>query len=289
MKLIKKIGITNLLFLSIFFLIWLLIFFTTNLFSIALWTSSKLILPFVALLVFVILLIYIIVKRKINLSKMLSLIICLLYISPFLLTMNIIKLAYPNTIKIENSLTIEFPLIESSIIGWGGDKYIDNVPHAMWASERWAYDIVINPYDINSTNLEDYGIWSKEVYSPVNGIIIAIENNEKDIIPGSEEFETLEGNYIYIKVENGFYLLLNHFKEESIDVKVGEQISVGDYLGRVGNSGSSSEPHLHIHYQRENPINTIHSTIAEGLPLYFNINDKSIMPTKGDEVILKKN
>lgn len=42
-------------------------------------------------------------------------------------------------------------------------------------------------------------------------------------------------------------VLLAHMMNGSVAVKVGQNVEVGQFLGRVGNSGNSSEPHLHIH------------------------------------------
>ena len=36
-------------------------------------------------------------------------------------------------------------------------------------------------------------------------------------------------------------------KPGTVRVKVGDTVGVGDLLGHVGNSGSSTEPHLHMH------------------------------------------
>ena len=76
-------------------------------------------------------------------------------------------------------------------------------------------------------------------------------------------------------------LLFNHLKKNSIELEVGEYVEVGDYLGLIGNSGSTSEPHLHMHHQRQNPLDSIHPVVAEGLPLYFYMDNESSMPSKG--------
>lgn len=66
--------------------------------------------------------------------------------------------------------------------------------------------------------------------------------------------------------------MLTHFQMGTIAVSVGDEVKAGDYLGRVGNSGTTSEPHLHIHHQRQDPTKTIHPILAEGLPLLFIVN-----------------
>lgn len=176
-------------------------------------------------------------------------------------------------------------MAEQTVVGWGGDTTKDNLPHVIWSSERWAYDLVMEPYDIESENNEDYGIWDKEVYSPVSGTVVAAYDDEADIEPGTEEFSSMEGNYVYIKIdETGTYLLLNHLKKDSVSLKVGERVNPGDLIGRVGNSGSTSEPHLHIHHQRQDPTKVIYPILAEGLPLFFEGINGDKVPGKGEVI-----
>lgn len=217
--------------------------------------------------------------------RFISLALSLVIASPTLLLLNIVKLPYPVSIEdVKQELTIESPFEEKVMVGWGGDSYVDNQPHVIWASERWAYDLIIEPFDHDSSNLEDYGIYNVPVYSPVSGEVIAAYDKDIDITPQTEEFTSLEGNHVYIKVDEEIYLLMNHFKEGSVKVKVGDQVNVGDYLGQVGNSGATSEPHLHIHAQKQDPRKLLFPTIAEGIPLYFIGNDMKYMPTRGQEI-----
>lgn len=83
----------------------------------------------------------------------------------------------------------------------------------------------------------------------LDGVVIAAYDEEADITPGSEDVLSMEGNHVYLKVaETGTYLLLNDLKQHSVTVAVGDKVQAGDLLGLVGNSGSTSEPHLHIHH-----------------------------------------
>ncbi|BCJ96378.1 hypothetical protein acsn021_39470 [Anaerocolumna cellulosilytica] len=108
-----------------------------------------------------------------------------------------------------------------------------------------------------------------------------------DISPNTEAFKSVEGNHVYIKIkETGTYLLLNQFKKGSITVKTGDYVMKGETIGYVGNSSSSSEPHLHIHHQRQNPTKMLIPVFAEGLPLYFEGIQGENMPVKGTVVKL---
>lgn len=215
-----------------------------------------------------------------------SLVLSLFLAAPVLILLNIFPVEYPAQIEqVKPSITVKWPLKEQTTVGWGGNTLADNAPHAIWASERWAYDLVMEPANTGSKNVRDYGIYDKEVIAPVSGTIIAAYDKEDDIEPNADKYVSVEGNYVYIKIDKtGTYLLLNHLEKGSIPVRTGDHVNEGDTVGRVGNSGTTSEPHLHIHHQRQDPTRIIYPVFAEGLPLYFKDIDGEPMPRK-DSVI----
>ena len=286
---IRKIGYMNGVIIGFLVLLWVGVFLIGGLAGAYSWTLLKLVLPFIGVLGLIvngIIFIILLLKKRKRSKLAFNVMVNIVMIFPILLTMNIIPFAYPNTIEqAEPSVSVNFPLKEQTVVGWGGHHVTDNLPHAIWSSERWAYDLVMEPYNMNSDQNEDYGIWNKIIHSPVSGVVIAAYDDEDDITPGSEDFQSLEGNYVYIHIEEtSTYLLLNHLKKDSALVEVGDKVKSGDSLGRVGNSGSSSEPHLHIHHQRQNPNKTVHPVLAEGLPLFFKDINVSSMPRKGDMI-----
>ncbi|EHY61409.1 M23 family peptidase [Listeria monocytogenes] len=288
----KNIGILNLIFIIIILFSWISAFYIHGVIGAAMWFLLKLVFPIIGLIgvmVFTVIAIVFAIRKKQIRKYLLSIVMCLVLLFPILITMNVVPVAYPIDIKKTGpTLTVVSPFKEDSIVGFGGDTIKNNMPHAMWASERWAYDIVMNPYNDGSSKLSDYGIWDKEVYSPVAGTIVAAYDKEDDIKPNTEDFKSMEGNHVYIKVKKtGTFILLNHLKKNSVKVKVGQEVKVSDFLGKVGNSGSTSEPHLHIHHQRQNPVEIIYPLFAEGLPLYFEDNNQSTMLVKGDTLRAK--
>lgn len=290
---IRKTGLINCFLVVLIVVLWVSVFLIGGIVGAYSWTLLKLVLPFIGalgLLINLIIFIILFLKKSKSLKLAFNVMVNILMIFPILMTMNIIPFAYPNTVeRAQPSVTVDFPLEEQTVVGWGGNNVEDNLPHATWSSERWAHDLLMEPYNINRDNNEDYGIWNKIIHSPVSGEVIAAYDGEDDITPGSEDFNSLEGNYVYIKIkETGTYLLLNQLKKDSVLVKVGDKVKTGDLLGRVGNSGSTSEPHLHIHHQRQNPTKTIYPVVAEGLPLYFRDLNVSSMPRK-DDIIIPKN
>ena len=66
-------------------------------------------------------------------------------------------------------------------------------------------------------------------------------------------------------------------------MEAGDQVQEGDPIGACGNSGNTSEPHIHIHHQRQDP-QRFPLNFAEGLPLYFRGHDGPAMPEGGFDV-----
>ncbi|MDC7736328.1 M23 family metallopeptidase [Bacillus sp. FF-1] len=193
-------------------------------------------------------------------------------------------LAYPADVHSTSpKVVVRFPLNERALIGWGGDRLETNY-HVIKPNERWAYDILIPPAEVKSSKLDDYGIYGAKVMAPASGTVVSINNDEKDLVPGSDDFQSMAGNHIYLRLdETGTFLVLAHLKKGSIKVKEGQHVNEGEFLAQVGNSGSSSEPHLHIHHQRQDP-SKVSIFFSEGLPLYFRTEKGVIMPEKGEYI-----
>ena len=206
-----------------------------------------------------------IIRKKQILFNLIFIAISIIYTLPILVIFGVSPIKYPRNLDSKDGIEVQAPVNDG--VYFGGKEY---KTHAYWPSECYAYDIVKEPHDVGSSKLEDYGIYNEDVICPVNGTIIGMENNEEDIKPNTEEFTSSLGNYLFIKLDNEeTYMILAHFKNESINVSVGDRVSVGDVLGKVGNSGTTSEPHLHIQYQKDNPKDVMFPVCAEGLPLSF--------------------
>lgn len=150
---------------------------------------------------------------------------------------------------------------------WGGRKIIDNY-HAAYSSQRFAADFLImkngTTHSGDGTRNENYYCFGQPVLTPGDGIVIAIENNIEDNVPGKMNPSQPMGNYVIIDHGNSEFSFLAHFKMGSIVVKLAEKVKSGQLLGLCGNSGNSSEAHLHFHIQ-----NTATFNLGEGLPAQF--------------------
>jgi murein DD-endopeptidase MepM/ murein hydrolase activator NlpD len=115
-------------------------------------------------------------------------------------------------------------------------------------SMKFATDIV----KVNSSkktflppNNEDYLIFEEEVYCPMAGSIIKVENGIEDNIPYSGNYPYNTGNTVVIK-NNDYYFLIGHLKKGSITVKLGDSVQQNDLIAKAGNSGYSERPHIHM-------------------------------------------
>jgi murein DD-endopeptidase MepM/ murein hydrolase activator NlpD len=71
------------------------------------------------------------------------------------------------------------------------------------------------------------------------------------------------GNYVVLDHLNGEYSYYCHLRQ-NILVRPGEKVKKGQVLARVGNSGNSSEPHLHFQLMDDGDF-----AVANGLPVVF--------------------
>lgn len=134
---------------------------------------------------------------------------------------------------------------------WGGVTENMNY-HVTDRSQRNALDLLIKQPDSQSNHRgdgnknEDYYAFGQVVLSPADGMIIKVVDGIADNIPGETNGDRITGNTIIIETGHDEYLLLAHLQRGSIGVSEGQNVKSGQALALVGNSGNSSEPHLHL-------------------------------------------
>lgn len=64
----------------------------------------------------------------------------------------------------------------------------------------------------------------------------------------------------------GARVLMAHMQKDSLTVRAGDAVTTEQVVGRVGNSGNTSEPHLHIHAFRDGDWDVFE---GEGVPMLF--------------------
>ncbi|WP_235439889.1 M23 family metallopeptidase [Paenibacillus sp. DMB20] len=157
---------------------------------------------------------------------------------------------HPETDEKLTKTAFQYPFRGEWYVGWGGTNELVNY-HYAFESQRYAYDLLIEKngrtYKGAPEKNESYYAFGQEVLAPAAGKVVRVVNDIPDNEPvGQMNAKQPEGNYVVIDHGNKEYGVLLHFRKGSIRVKVGDQVKQGDVLGECGNSGNSSEAHIHF-------------------------------------------
>lgn len=82
--------------------------------------------------------------------------------------------------------------------------------------------------------------------------------------PKKDDVQSVAGNYVIIQYADNVYAALCHLQKDSVQVAIGQNVTKGDVIGRVGHSGNSYAPHLHFQLMDSSDI-----SVANGLPCAF--------------------
>lgn len=153
-------------------------------------------------------------------------------------------------------------------------------------SQRYAYDfIMLSPdgvsHSAGGTAVTGYYCYGKAILAPADGIVAETKENCKDsVIMGKGRVDPLakdiRGNYIILRHADGEYSCLAHLKPGSIQVSAGEKVCRGQPVALCGNTGNTSEPHLH--FQVQNDLNFF---LSAGLPIHFENVEATPCPNYG--------
>ncbi len=114
---------------------------------------------------------------------------------------------------------------------------------------------------------KSYYAYGSDALAVADGVVTEVKDGIPQNIPGENSravpitLETVGGNHVILDIGGGHYAFYAHLQPGSLRVKLGDKVRRGQVLGLVGNSGNSTEPHLHFHVEDGNsPLG------AEGLP-----------------------
>jgi murein DD-endopeptidase len=114
---------------------------------------------------------------------------------------------------------------------------------------------------------ENYYAEGVDALAVADGRVVAVKDGIPENVPGVNSravpitLETVGGNHVIIDIGGGYYAFYAHLKPGSPRVHVGDQVRRGQVIGLVGNTGNSTEPHLHFHISDGNsPLG------SEGVP-----------------------
>jgi hypothetical protein len=151
-----------------------------------------------------------------------------------------------------NPVTIAMPFTGEWYVFSGGRSVLVN-DHWTTSSQRNAQDIiqVVNrsSHRDDSKRLTSYYAFGKPLLAPAPGRITAVLDTRPDLAIGDSDRRHPEGNYLVVDIGGGRYVMMGHLKRGSALVDVGDEVRLGQPVAQVGNSGNTSEPHLHIQVQ----------------------------------------
>ncbi len=139
-------------------------------------------------------------------------------------------------------------------------------------SQRFAIDWVKlgddgKTYHGDQRDNKNYYAYGSEALAVADGRVTEVKDGIPQNIPGIDSravpitLETVGGNHVILDIGNGRYAFYAHLQPGSIRVKLGDRVHRGQVVGLVGNTGNSTEPHLHFHISNANsPLG------SEGLP-----------------------
>ena len=139
-------------------------------------------------------------------------------------------------------------------------------------NQRYAYDFV-KPADempdepqAGERNLESFPAFGRPVLAPADGTVKRVREGERDYgSPGAGAVDVrcrdIRGNHVLIQHRQDEFSLLAHLRAGSVSVGVGQRVHAGQKIGECGNSGHSTEPHLHFHVQDRQSFYTASSKI----------------------------
>lgn len=175
----------------------------------------------------------------------------------------------PLMVSNESPIIVEPPLRGTWIAG----DSVNNRPDAAhrrailiengraWLAQRFAIDWVQyqaidgagatwkGPEDRN----ESYFCYGQPIYSVAAGKVVDMADGLPENVPHSGKYsitigaDNAAGNHVVIEIAPHRYVLYAHMRPGTVRVKTGDEVATGEILGLVGNTGSSTEPHLHMH------------------------------------------
>lgn len=163
--------------------------------------------------------------------------------------------------------TLHLPFNGEWDVFWGG-RTIEQNYHAATRDQRFAHDVLIlkdgRSHDGDGKKLTDYYCYGQPILAPAAGTVVWTRDSLPDNPPGVMDRQHATGNSIVIDHGNREFSLLAHLQPGSLRFHVGDHVPDGAIVGLCGNSGNTSEPHLHVHLQN-GPL----PFAADGLPEPF--------------------
>ncbi len=105
----------------------------------------------------------------------------------------------------------------------------------------------------DASDVHNYPCYGADVLAVADGVVVGELDELRDQTPGSLPdrktitIENVDGNHVVLDLGNGVFAFYAHMQKGSLSVKLGDKVKRNQVLGKVGNTGNTSAPHLHFH------------------------------------------
>jgi len=149
------------------------------------------------------------------------------------------------------------------------------VDGTLYDAQRFAIDWVRigadgRMFSGDPSKVESYLAYDAPLLAVADATVVDVLDSLDDQVPPTLPdpqtitIDNVDGNHVILDLGNGVYALYAHVKKGSITVKPGERVRRGQELARLGNTGNSSAPHLHLHL-----MDAPSALGADGVPYVF--------------------
>jgi hypothetical protein len=144
---------------------------------------------------------------------------------------------------------------------------------SLWAAERFAIDYIqLSPdgtiFNGDRAKPESYPYFGADIHAVADGPVVAVVDGLPEQVAGKSPtglpLEQYGGNHVVQDIGGGNYAFYAHLKTGSVKVKPGDQLTSGQVIASLGNSGNTDAPHLHFHV-----MSTPDPLRSNGLPFVF--------------------
>lgn len=140
-----------------------------------------------------------------------------------------------------------------------GQKYAVDILHPSTASTPGMPTRGLRP-----NRPEDYSCFGDQVHAMADGTVLGTVDRWRDhvarntwptliwmmtiegLVRSLGGLSAITGNHVIVQHDDGHVSLYAHLRRGSVQVAPGQRVAIGEVLGQVGNTGNTSEPHLHV-------------------------------------------
>jgi hypothetical protein len=114
----------------------------------------------------------------------------------------------------------------------------------------------------------DYYCYGSDLLAVANGTVVEARDGIPEGVPpnnyAATTLQNVFGNSVILDIGDGRYAAYAHIIPGTLTVGIGETVTQGQVVGKLGNSGNTTGPHLHFHLCKGRD-----GLASEGLPFSF--------------------